>query len=111
MAGAIAALSDTEHLARTTQLVERMREWLTTRVDRLPGVRVVPGSAANFVLVRLDRPDLTSTALSDQLARRGLIVKDGAVSYLGLGERYVRIDIGPEPVMARLVAALREVLA
>ncbi|MGH3318810.1 MAG: histidinol-phosphate transaminase [Streptosporangiaceae bacterium] len=109
VAGAVAALDDHEHVARTAAMVRRMRETMVREIDALPAFRVVPGSQANFVLVRVEPPELTSTDVFRALAKSGLIVKDGSVSYLGLADRYLRIDVGTEPVVARLVAALRDI--
>jgi histidinol-phosphate aminotransferase len=59
-------------------------------------------SVANFVLARLDVDD---TALADRLARHGLLIRPG--SDLGL-PGYVRITVGPVPLMRRVTAELRE---
>jgi histidinol-phosphate aminotransferase len=110
VAGAIAALGDDEHVTRTTELVKATRAKVVPQIDRLDGVSVTPGSQANFVLVRIDRHDVTSAELFARLARRGLVVKDCALSYRGLADRHLRIDIGTEDTMHRLVAALTEAL-
>lgn len=109
--GAVAALDDEEHVERTVGLVRKMRETVSREIDALEGFSVVKGSQANFVLVRLDDPSLDSTEVFRLLARQGLIVKDGSVSYAGLGTRHLRIDVGVEEVMERLVGALREISA
>ncbi len=109
--GAAAALDDEEHVERITRIVGKMREAAYREIDGLGGFSVIKGSQANFVLVRLDDPSLNSTEVFRRLARRGLVVKDGSVSYLGLGTRHLRIDVGIEEVMDRLVEALSEISA
>jgi histidinol-phosphate aminotransferase len=111
MAGAIAALGDREHVVRTTETIRKNRRWTAAEITGIPGLSVVEESQANFLLVRLDNPRLTATDVHHGLARRGLVVKDCSVSYLGLGDRYVRVDIADRAVMRRLVTALREVVA
>lgn len=108
-AGAVAALDDEEHVECITQIVRRMREIVSREIDELAGFSVVKGSQANFILVRLDDPSLSSTEVFRRLAQQGLVVKDGSVSYVGLGTRYLRIDVGVEEVMNRLVEALRAI--
>jgi histidinol-phosphate aminotransferase len=110
-AGAVAALDDEEHVERITQIVGKMREVAYREIDSLGGFSVIKGSQANFVLVRLDDPSLNSTEVFRRLARQGLVVKDGTVSYIGLGTRHLRIDVGVEEVMDRLVEALRTISA
>jgi histidinol-phosphate/aromatic aminotransferase/cobyric acid decarboxylase-like protein len=57
------------------------------------------------VLVRVDVDDL---ALTEGIARRGLLVRAG--SEFGL-DGFVRITTGPEPLMERAAAELADVLA
>lgn len=109
VAGAVAALGDTEHLQRTTKAVRTLRESAAAEIERLPGFSVVPGSEANFLLVRIDSSATNSREMFARLAARGLIVKDCSVSYLGLGDRYLRIDVGDDNAMTRLLDALGEV--
>jgi histidinol-phosphate aminotransferase len=63
------------------------------------GMRSLP-SEANFVLVHVGVDDL---ALADLLARRGILVRPA--SDFGL-EGYVRVTVGPEPLMERAAAEL-----
>ena len=46
--------------------------------------------------------------LFDELLKRGVIVKDGSVSFIGLGKRYMRIDVSLKPHMDRLLTALTD---
>jgi histidinol-phosphate aminotransferase len=69
---------------------------------REAGVEVVP-SQANFLLVRVGVDDV---ALTEGLARRGLLVRAG--SEFGMGG-YVRITTGPVPIMERVAADLAEI--
>lgn len=109
--GAIAALGDREHVARTTGTIKKNRQRTAAEIAGIPGLSVIEQSQANFILARLEDPRLTSAVVHREMARRGLIIKDCGVSYLGLGDRHVRIDIADDPVMQRLVTALREVVA
>jgi histidinol-phosphate aminotransferase len=60
-------------------------------------------SEANFVLARIDVDDVR---LADRLAERGILIRPG--SDLGL-PGYVRITVGPAPLMRRVTGELREV--
>jgi histidinol-phosphate aminotransferase len=111
LAGAIAALDDTAHVERTTKAIGAMRTRVAQEIAGIDGLSVMPGSQANFVLVRIDDPTWTSTTLQHTLARHGYVVKDCAASYRGLGDRHLRIDIGADDVMAGLLDRLRDALA
>ena len=71
---------------------------------REAGAEPLP-SAANFVLARVPVDDVL---LADGLARRGLLVRAG--SEIGL-PGYVRITVGPAPLMCRVASELGEVRA
>jgi histidinol-phosphate aminotransferase len=71
---------------------------------RAAGLEPLP-SVTNFVLARVDVDDV---ALGDRLAARGLLIRPG--SDYGL-PGYVRITVGPPPLMERVVAELSDVYA
>lgn len=99
-AGAAAA-RDTEFNARLKQYNARWRDWLTRALGG-NAIRVVP-SEANFVLALFDSPE-TSRAAFQALFAEGLIVREIGVYGIDNG---LRISIGPEPAMRRLVEVLR----
>ena len=68
------------------------------------GFTVVP-SQANFLLVDIGVDDVEAC---ERLVRRGLLLRAG--SEFGL-EGYVRITVGPKPLMERVVEALAETAA
>jgi histidinol-phosphate aminotransferase len=68
------------------------------------GLQPLP-SVANFVLARVDVDD---AALAERLARRGLLIRPG--SDFGL-PGYVRITVGPTPLMERVTAEVAEACA
>lgn len=70
---------------------------------RRAGAEPLP-SVANFVLARVGTDD---SALAERLADRGILIRPG--SDLGL-PGYVRITVGPAPLMRRVSAELAEVL-
>ncbi len=111
VAGAAAAIRDDAHVKRTVDLIVEMRAYVTVRLAGLNRFRVVPGSRSNFFLLEVLDPDLTSTEAFEALLERGVIVKDGSVSFRGLGDRYLRIDVSLKRHMDRLVWALKDIEA
>ncbi|MDO8359168.1 MAG: aminotransferase class I/II-fold pyridoxal phosphate-dependent enzyme, partial [Devosia sp.] len=77
------------------------RDWLT-RALRGNAIRVIP-SEANFVLALFADAE-TSKAAFQALFDEGLIVRE--IGVYGI-ENGLRISIGPEPAMRRLVEVLR----
>ena len=99
-AGAAAA-RDVDFNARLRAYNATWRDWLTGALHG-NAIRVVP-SQANFVLALFDTPE-TCRAAFQALFDEGLIVREIGVYGIDNG---LRISIGPEPAMRRLVEVLR----
>jgi histidinol-phosphate aminotransferase len=105
----LAALDDDEHVNRTVETIVEMRDYLSRRLAGLNRFRMVPNSRSNFFLLEVLDSDLDSTKVFNELLKRGVIVKDGSVSFRGLGKRYLRSDISLKKHMDRLIWALKEI--
>jgi histidinol-phosphate aminotransferase len=64
---------------------------------------------SNFFLLKIEDKALDSTKVFNELLKRGVIVKDGSVSFIDLGKRYLRIDVSLKKHMDRLVGALSDI--
>lgn len=101
-AAALAALDDSEHVARTRSNNAAGLAHLEQELVRL-GLPIVP-SAANFVLVRVG----DGQRVFVELQKRGVIVRP--MAGYGLPE-YIRISVGTPTENQRFLDALRDVLA
>ena len=101
LVGALAALDDHDHVARTLAANRAGMAELVRAFEAL-GLAHVP-SAANFVLVRVG----DGARVYDALLRRGVIVRP--MGGYGFPE-HVRVTVGTAAENERLVAALRAVL-
>ena len=108
MAGAAAALDDHEHLDTTVAAIVTGRAHAQGRFEELDRFRMVPGSRSNFFLVEILDADTDSTEVFKGLLERGVIVKDGSVSFRGLHKRFLRCDANHLRHMDRLVDALAD---
>jgi histidinol-phosphate aminotransferase len=109
-AGATAALDDDAFVKKTVDTIVEMRAYVRQKIDAMKGRYSVVGEPrSNFFLLRIDDPSLDSTSLFNELLKRGVIVKDGSVSFIGLGKRYMRIDVSLKKHMDRLVSALADI--
>ena len=98
----LAALADSEHLARSLQLVQQEREYLYAELTGL-GLKVYP-PGASFLLVQLER----AAELGERLLRRGFALRD--CQSFGLPD-HLRVGVRTRPECQRLIAALTEELA
>jgi histidinol-phosphate aminotransferase len=109
LAGSIAALDDEEHVNRTLNMINDMRDYVTSEVDLLKKFKVVGQPKANFFLVKILDSKLNSTSVYEHLLKKGVIVKDCSVSYLGLGDRYLRVDVSLKKHMDHFIEVLGEI--
>lgn len=103
-----AFLGDEDYLRRTQETVPRLREGLAARLRSLPELHVYP-SAANFLLVRCDRPGLEVHSLAQQLLQQGLAIRV-CDNYEGLGPGHFRVAVRDEADNERLADALAVLL-
>lgn len=108
-AGGMGAIADSEHVDKTVKMIVEMREYVSQQLAGMNRFRMVPGSRSNFFLLEVTDPGLTSTDVFQGLLKRGVIVKDGADSFRGLGDRYLRVDVSLKKNMDRLVWALKDI--
>lgn len=101
-AGALAALTDTEHYQRTLTGTKTGMQWLHTEVARL-GCRPYP-SQTNFFLIDVLGD---ATRLYEAMLYKGVIVR--SMKAYGF-PNFIRITVGTEAENARFVKALAECL-
>ena len=80
----IAALKEHDWIARTLELINTERDYLTSRLREI-GLCVFD-SDANFILLRSEKP------LYEPMLKRGILVRSCA-NFRGLGENYTRIAV------------------
>lgn len=109
VAGASAALDDDEYVDKTIDAIAKMRRYVLDKIGALNSYSVVGQPSSNFFLLRIENAALDSTRVFNELLKRGVIVKDGSVSFVGLGKRYLRIDVSLQKQMDRLIWALGDI--
>ena len=97
---AAVALENEPYFQAQVARIGAERQALALALATIPGVEVFP-SAANFLLIRLDRP--ARPVVQQLLVRARLLV--GALGEPGM-EHYLRISVGTAPQNDALVAAL-----
>lgn len=109
VSGAIAALDDDEHVGKTVAAITEMRAYVLGELRKLNRFSVVGEPSSNFFLLRIEDEALSSPTVFDELLKRGVIVKDGSVSFIGLGNKHLRIDVSLKKQMDRLIWALSDI--
>ena len=101
--GAIAALADTDHIAKGVKIVVSGRNWLFDKLVGL-GVQTWPAQG-NFILFK---PPFAAAEVSERLLQRGVIVRPMTQFYL---PTHLRVTVGLPEENERFITALGAVLA
>jgi histidinol-phosphate aminotransferase len=105
-AGALAALADTGHLARTRAAVEASRTEIV-RIAKANGLAPLP-SATNFVTIDAGADGAFARRLVQELARRDIFVR---MPFVAPHDRCIRVSCGTAEDLATFAAALPAALA
>ena len=105
LAGAVAAMADTQHFEETRQKVISSRTWLVGQMQQM-AFEVLP-SGANFVLAR--HAEIGGAEIAAQLRQRNIIVRH--FSNPARIAPFLRITVGTDAQCEALIHALREILA
>ncbi len=97
--------SDREYIDKTRTLISTERDRLCKILKEWDSVKVYE-PMANFILVRILRPDITSADLFDHCIRQGLMIRDCS-TFPFLDQEYVRFCIMNPDQNDRLMEAFR----
>lgn len=107
-AAGIGVLEDRAYAEKTRKTVSRLRESLSRALSAFGGLTVFP-SAANYLLVRLDKKALTAPVLSRRLLSRHIAIRV-CDNYRGLDDTYFRVAVRTEEENRRLLSAMADAL-
>ncbi|MEM3526107.1 MAG: histidinol-phosphate transaminase [Candidatus Jordarchaeaceae archaeon] len=105
---ALAALRDKEYLEKVKKEVIEGREYLYREISAIDGLEVFP-SQANFVLVKITKPNVTGTDLEWKLADKQILVRKYS-GKAGLVGEYVRITVSSMDKNRKCIKALQEIM-
>ncbi|MGC2425066.1 MAG: threonine-phosphate decarboxylase CobD [Nitrospirota bacterium] len=104
-AAALAALGDREYVKKTLAQNEAERDYLFHGLSGT-GWLLPFSSTANFLLVKILEPRISSSSLTARLASSGLLVRDCS-TFPGLGQRFLRVAVLSRRENKKLVEALQ----
>ena len=85
------ALNDNDFTNKSRTLVSNGRKQMQEMFKTIPWVKVYP-SETNFLLIEIIKGDLTSTHIRDNLAKKGLLIRD-CKDFDGLNNRFFRVAV------------------
>lgn len=100
-------LSDKDYINKTRSFIEKERKFLFDGIANINGLIPYP-SVTNFLLVRIESKNLSSSLLAKRLIQRGILIRDCA-NFRGLSNKFIRIAVRSHKENLILLKALREV--
>ncbi|MDD5084585.1 MAG: threonine-phosphate decarboxylase CobD [Candidatus Omnitrophica bacterium] len=96
------------YIADTRRLIEGERDFLFNELSGIEKLKPYP-SAANFILIKIEDKNLTSSLLARKLIRKGIFIRDCA-NFRGLGNKFIRVAVRSRGESLKLIGALRRLL-
>ena len=102
------AINDEAFAANTREYVSREKAFLYDRLSRINGIRPFQPSV-NFILVKIDNAEITSSQIQDFLIKDKIIIRDCS-NFVGLSEKYFRVAVKTREENQKLLSAMKLVL-
>lgn len=104
-----AALKDLAYQQKSRELLPKLQQQLVSELAKLRGV-IVHKPTVNFLLLDVTGTGISSTELTAKLKRNKILVRDCA-NYPGIDGQYIRIAVRCAEDNAKLLAAMKLILA
>ena len=105
----LAAFKDKEFIEKTKRTISKEKAKLAKMLNEIGGLQVFP-SETNFLLVKILKMKFTSTALREELAKKGILIRDCS-TFVGLDDSYFRVTVRSAENNVRLVKTLKQILS
>ena len=102
----LAAFKDTEFIENTKRTIAKERAAFAQMLSEIGELKVFP-SETNFLLVKILNSKLTATALREELAKEGMLIRDCS-TFVGLDNSYFRVTVRSAADNSKLVSAMKE---
>lgn len=101
-------LGNKEYVKRSVHLVRKERKFLFNEITRIKKITPYP-SVTDFLLIKINETNLTSSLLRDSLISKGILIRDCA-NFRGLSNKFIRIAIRSHRENVRFIKALKQVI-
>lgn len=101
-------LDQKDYISKSRLFIEKEREFLSGRLNKIKGITVFP-SLANFLLLKIENKKPDSVSLQKELVKKNVIIRDCS-NFRGLNNRYIRIAVRTRKENRQLLKCLEEIL-
>ena len=105
---ALAALTDTEHLKKSHELVRTERSYLIRELTQIKCFKQYPADA-NFILINIKESGFTATQITEKMLKQGILIRDCG-SFKGLDDYHIRVAVKTRQENESLLEAFTKVV-
>ena len=102
------AINDVKFAVNTREYVSREKAFLYDGLTDIKGIRPLQPSV-NFILVKIDNAEITSSGIQDLLIKDNIIIRDCS-NFIGLSDKYFRVAVRTREENQKLIKALKLVM-
>jgi threonine-phosphate decarboxylase len=104
----LAAFKDTEFIENTKRTIAKERTRFAQMLSEIGWFHVFP-SVTNFLLVKILNKRITTTALKEEMAKAGILIRDCS-TFVGLGDSFFRVTVRSYGENLKLVWTVRDIV-
>lgn len=101
-------LQDKKYIKESRCLIENERKFLFEEIAKIKKLTPFP-SVTNFLLIKINDENLTSTLLKEMLIARGILIRD-CCNFRTLNNKFIRVAVRSHKENLRLIEALKKIL-
>ncbi len=101
-------LNDKKYIKKTYTLIEKERKFLSGQLAMIEGLRPYP-TVTNFILIKIEKPGLTSKHLRKSLLKKGILIRDCS-NFRNLNNKYIRVAVRSHGENLKLLTNLKIIL-
>ncbi len=102
-----AAIKDTNYIKKSRNLICKSKTEMLELLSSISWLKVYP-SETNFLLIEITHPDLTSTQLKEELAKKGLLIRD-CKDFDGLNNKFFRVAVRKPEENKKLINQIKSI--
>lgn len=102
-----AAIKDTNYIKKSRNLICKSKTEMLKLLSSISWLKVYP-SETNFLLIEITHPDLTSTQLKEELAKKGLLIRD-CKDFDGLNNKFFRVAVRKPEENKKLINQIKSI--
>ena len=103
-----AILADKKYIRTTRRFIEKERDFFFGQLSKIKKLEPYP-SVTNFLLVKIQAQNITSSFLLKKLIKKGILIRD-CVNFKGLGNKFIRLAVRSHKDNLKFLRALKEVM-